>query len=135
MVLDIKGYRLTKNMCINWWLSKYANYLKLLKFTIKKEVLTNIKFFLTIFLTNNPLSKQVKNFGRSGRTKYTHLVDQDTTSFDSPWALGSASTSVAVKGKPRKQEFKRPSANKQELIWMFKCEVVRTIVKILFLRI
>ena len=28
---------------------------------------------------------QVKNFGRSGRTKYTHLVDQDTTSFDSPW--------------------------------------------------
>lgn len=28
----------------------------------------------------------MKNFGRSGRTKYTHLVDQDTTSFDSPWA-------------------------------------------------
>lgn len=32
---------------------------------------------------------QVKNFGRSGRTKYTHLVDQDTTSFDSPWASDS----------------------------------------------
>lgn len=32
---------------------------------------------------------QVKNFGRSGRTKYTHLVDQDTTSFDSPWAADS----------------------------------------------
>ena len=28
----------------------------------------------------------MKNFGRSGRTKYTHLVDQDTTTFDSPWA-------------------------------------------------
>ena len=28
---------------------------------------------------NFPPNKQVKNFGRSGRTKYTHLVDQDTT--------------------------------------------------------
>lgn len=25
-------------------------------------------------------------FGKMGRTKYTHLGDQDTTSFDSPWA-------------------------------------------------
>ncbi|KAA0202749.1 hypothetical protein HAZT_HAZT006258 [Hyalella azteca] len=33
-----------------------------------------------------PKVMQVKNFGRSGRTKYTHLVDQDTTTFDSPWA-------------------------------------------------
>ncbi|BET01275.1 microfibrillar-associated protein [Nesidiocoris tenuis] len=32
-----------------------------------------------------PRVMQVKNFGRSGRTKYTHLVDQDTTQFDSPW--------------------------------------------------
>lgn len=30
---------------------------------------------------------QVKNFGRSGRTKYTHLVDQDTSARDAPWAI------------------------------------------------
>jgi len=60
-----------------------------------------------------PKVMQVKNFGRSGRTKYTHLVDQDTTSFDSPWAVGNSSTSVATKGKPRKQEFQRPSSKKQ----------------------
>ena len=34
-----------------------------------------------------PKVMQVKNFGRSGRTKYTHLVDQDTTEFDAPWSL------------------------------------------------
>ncbi|KAF4519947.1 hypothetical protein B566_EDAN015039 [Ephemera danica] len=38
-----------------------------------------------------PKVMQVKNFGRSGRTKYTHLVDQDTTQFDSPWAQDGVS--------------------------------------------
>lgn len=37
-----------------------------------------------------PKVMQVKNFGRSGRTKYTHLVDQDTTQFDSPWMSDTA---------------------------------------------
>lgn len=37
-----------------------------------------------------PKVMQVKNFGRSGRTKYTHLVDQDTTEFDSPWTADTA---------------------------------------------
>ncbi|GAN03592.1 microfibrillar-associated protein 1-like isoform 2 [Mucor ambiguus] len=32
-----------------------------------------------------PKVMQVKNFGLAGRTKYTHLVDQDTSSRDSPW--------------------------------------------------
>ena len=33
-----------------------------------------------------PTVLQVKNFGKRGRTKYTHLVDQDTTGLDSAWA-------------------------------------------------
>ncbi|XP_053695236.1 microfibrillar-associated protein 1 [Sabethes cyaneus] len=37
-----------------------------------------------------PKVMQVKNFGRCGRTKYTHLVDQDTTKFDSPWINDTA---------------------------------------------
>lgn len=32
-----------------------------------------------------PKIMQVKNFGLAGRTKYTHLVDQDTSSRDSLW--------------------------------------------------
>ncbi|TYZ62544.1 hypothetical protein PybrP1_009664 [[Pythium] brassicae (nom. inval.)] len=33
-----------------------------------------------------PKVMQVKNFGRSGQTKYTHLADQDTSHRDSLWA-------------------------------------------------
>lgn len=33
-----------------------------------------------------PKVMQVKHFGRSGRTKWTHLVNEDTTSWDNPWA-------------------------------------------------
>lgn len=32
-----------------------------------------------------PKVMQVKHFGRAGRTKWTHLVDQDTTEWDTPW--------------------------------------------------
>ena len=31
-----------------------------------------------------PKVMQVKKFGFSGRTKYTHLTDQDTTNYDNP---------------------------------------------------
>mmetsp|Transcript_4121 Transcript_4121/g.5295 ORF Transcript_4121/g.5295 Transcript_4121/m.5295 type:complete len:470 (+) Transcript_4121:39-1448(+) len=37
-----------------------------------------------------PSVMQVKKFGRSGQTKYTHLVDQDTTTWDNPWTQVSA---------------------------------------------
>ena len=56
---------------------------------------------------------QVKNFGRSGRTKYTHLVDQDTTQFDSPWNDTALSHKFhTTKGGGMKQDFEKPSNKK-----------------------
>ena len=61
-----------------------------------------------------PKVMQVKHFGRSGRTKYTHLMDQDTTEFDSPWSLDTAQNlkfqlnhAAAMKSKV----FDKPAAN------------------------
>nr|XP_018895740.1 PREDICTED: microfibrillar-associated protein 1-like [Bemisia tabaci] len=64
-----------------------------------------------------PKVMQVKNFGRSGRTKYTHLVDQDTTSFESPWM---ADTTQNVKfhnnqAAGMKQVFEKPSLKKRKM--------------------
>lgn len=62
-----------------------------------------------------PKVMQVKNFGRSGRTKYTHLVDQDTTQFESAWAQGDA---LSLKFQTQhaggsKQVFERPSKKRK----------------------
>merc|ERR1712142_1392916 len=60
-----------------------------------------------------PKVMQVKNFGRSGRTKYTHLVDQDTTVFDSSWMDTALSHKFsAAKAGGMKQDFTRPSLRK-----------------------
>lgn len=63
-----------------------------------------------------PKVMQVKNFGRSGRTKYTHLVDQDTTQFESPWISETSMTAKfhATKGGGMKQIFERPSVKKRK---------------------
>ncbi|XP_076853607.1 microfibrillar-associated protein 1 [Brachyhypopomus gauderio] len=63
-----------------------------------------------------PKVMQVKNFGRSGRTKYTHLVDQDTTSFDSAWAQETAQNSKFFKQKAGgvRDVFDRPSVQKRK---------------------
>ncbi|XP_064634568.1 microfibrillar-associated protein 1-like [Lineus longissimus] len=63
-----------------------------------------------------PKVMQVKNFGRSGRTKYTHLVDQDTTNFESPWISETAQNLKfqSNKGGGMKQIFDRPSNNKRK---------------------
>ncbi|CAH0724915.1 unnamed protein product, partial [Brenthis ino] len=57
-----------------------------------------------------PKVMQVKKFGRSGRTKYTHLVDQDTTEFDSAWSNEGAAARLAAGRGGMKQVFDRPSA-------------------------
>lgn len=61
-----------------------------------------------------PKVMQVKNFGRSGRTKYTHLVDQDTTIFDSPWIADTAMNLKfhTGKGGGMKQSFDKPTNQK-----------------------
>lgn len=67
-------------------------------------------------ITHHLSFPQVKNFGRSGRTKYTHLVDQDTTSFDSAWGQESAQNTKFFKQKAAgvRDVFERPSAKKRK---------------------
>ncbi|CAM9162266.1 unnamed protein product, partial [Phaeothamnion confervicola] len=38
---------------------------------------------------NKEAMPEVRNFGRSGRTKWKHLAAEDTTDFDAPWAAKS----------------------------------------------
>ncbi|XP_034949203.1 microfibrillar-associated protein 1-like [Chelonus insularis] len=63
-----------------------------------------------------PKVMQVKNFGRSGRTKYTHLVDQDTTQFDSPWISETAQNLKFHNNQAAgmKQVFEKPSLKKRK---------------------
>ncbi|XP_049871656.1 microfibrillar-associated protein 1 isoform X2 [Pectinophora gossypiella] len=60
-----------------------------------------------------PKVMQVKKFGRSGRTKYTHLVDQDTTEFDSAWSNEGAASRLNNYRGGMKQVFERPSAKRK----------------------
>jgi len=61
-----------------------------------------------------PKVMQVKNFGRSGRTKYTHLVDQDTTQFDAAWSQESATNQKFYRGQAggTKDIFEKPTRKK-----------------------
>nr|CAG4637151.1 EOG090X08WT [Ceriodaphnia reticulata] len=62
-----------------------------------------------------PKVMQVKNFGRSGRTKYTHLVDQDTSQPDAPWATHTAQNLkfYTQHAGGVKQVFERPALKKK----------------------
>lgn len=63
-----------------------------------------------------PKVMQVKNFGRCGRTKYTHLVDQDTTKFDSPWMAETSNNINFIQSKAAgmKQTFDRPTYRREK---------------------
>ncbi len=63
-----------------------------------------------------PKVMQVKNFGRSGRTKYTHLVDQDTSQADAPWASHTAQNLKfhTQHAGGVKQIFERPALKKNK---------------------
>ncbi|CAG9824065.1 unnamed protein product [Phaedon cochleariae] len=64
-----------------------------------------------------PKVMQVKNFGRSGRTKYTHLVDQDTTQFDSPWSTENTQNIKfhSQQAGGVKPVFEKPSLKKRKM--------------------
>ncbi len=51
---------------------------------------------------------QVRNFGRSGRTKWTHLLEEDTTNYDDPAIKALAEKRRAVAGPAGAQEFSKP---------------------------
>ena len=57
-----------------------------------------------------PKVMQVKNFGMAGRTKYTHLLDQDTSAKDSPWTTDKQTSKKFhyEHGGGLKQLFERP---------------------------
>jgi len=59
-----------------------------------------------------PSVMQVKDFGRSGRTKWTHLTAEDTTAFDNPWAAKENKSHLKY-GAGFKQNFDRPSKRKK----------------------
>lgn len=64
-----------------------------------------------------PEVKQVKNFGLKGRTKYTHLTDQDTTEFGQTAAWGNKSSvpsSVLKKMGGMQKGFSKPPAKRQK---------------------
>lgn len=64
--------------------------------------------------TSLPQVMQVKNFGRSGRTKYTHLRDQDTTPYDSWNEENTLATKFMMnRAGGMKQSFTKPSRKKK----------------------
>ena len=62
-----------------------------------------------------PEVMQVKKFGLKGNTKYTHLVDQDTTGLDTAWnKSGNVSTNMMKKmGGMSSSSFEKPTKKRK----------------------
>jgi len=60
-----------------------------------------------------PKVMQVKNFGRAGRTKYTHLKNEDTTKLDDPWASAALNPQYMNKLGGFGGGFDRPSKKRK----------------------
>jgi microfibrillar-associated protein 1 len=58
----------------------------------------------------------VKDFGKQGRTKWTHLVQEDTTDFQTGWAQDSTNNIkfFAKHAGGVKEVFTRPEAKKRK---------------------
>ncbi|KAJ3073488.1 hypothetical protein HDU98_001416 [Podochytrium sp. JEL0797] len=62
-----------------------------------------------------PAVMQVKNFGRSGQTKWTHLTKEDTSSKDSAWFQNSdVNKRTLAKMGGMKQSYEKPTASRKK---------------------
>lgn len=68
-----------------------------------------------------PKVMQVKHFGRSGRTKWTHLVQEDTTDWNTPWtANGPLRAKYNAKMAGMNAPIEKPKGSKKIKDWGIK---------------
>jgi len=110
--------RVTTNKSIKGRYKFMQKYYHKGSFFMEKEEKLYSRDFSSATLEDNfdksvlPKVMQVKNFGRSGRTKYTHLLHQDTTELESPWSMDSSQNLKFQlnHAAAMKSTFERPSA-------------------------
>uniref|UniRef100_A0A2P2P2B3 Microfibrillar-associated protein 1-like n=1 Tax=Rhizophora mucronata TaxID=61149 RepID=A0A2P2P2B3_RHIMU len=65
-----------------------------------------------------PKVMQVKHFGRSGRTKWTHLVNEDTTDWNNPWTYNDPlRVKYNAKMAGMNASIEKPKGNKKLKDW------------------
>ncbi|RWW46253.1 hypothetical protein BHE74_00047825 [Ensete ventricosum] len=68
-----------------------------------------------------PKVMQVKHFGRSGRTKWTHLVNEDTTDWNAPWSMnGPLRSKYNAKMAGMNAPIEKPRGSKKLKDWEIK---------------